>query len=143
MPTKSNNTNFQETLDYLQTKNQHDSTISLQVLNSKVSCWLSCWLRTFWAITPKQEIYQTQGLRWKVKNQNNFHSALFLVETSDKILKKKQNTLFLVPFPPNFGKNEFSLKSASVTCKKSGKTNEQIHIGKSSLVNKDETPTIM
>ena len=38
----------------------------------------SDWSRTFWAITPKQEFCQTSGLQWKVKNQNNFHFALFL-----------------------------------------------------------------
>ena len=39
---------------------------------------------TFWGITPEQEFYQTWGLRWKVKNQKNFHFALFLGKTKDE-----------------------------------------------------------
>ena len=82
-------------------------SLKLLHLQWNPAIWLA---KNIWAITPEQEFYQAQCLRWKVKNQKNFHFVLCLGKVNHKIFKKCKNPVFLGAFCRNLGRNELSTK---------------------------------
>ena len=76
----------------------------------------SDWSTTFWVITLEQEFRQIWGLRWKVKNEKNFHFALFIrKKISIFFLKKAKYPIFWALFAQIFAKMNFPQKLGSVT----------------------------
>ena len=62
-----------------------------------------------------QEFCRKTGLRWKVKNYKNFHSALFLGKKNDKIFKKCKISYFWALFVQMWAKINFPQKLGTVT----------------------------